>query len=144
MTLTIKTSGQKTRLCPFRGHGPTTYSAVLYGRLVVSQRGSQWIFISVLYVFCVSEGGCEYSRVWRCVWGKGGGVTDTDSFERMQRIEGRERARVTVLWGSTDFIVQSVVSSCSTGVWNQNQRPENEYVFFKNRTGESFTQLLTV
>ncbi len=32
-----------------------------------------------------------------------------------------------IFWRSTDFTVQSVVSSCSTGVQNQTQRPENEY-----------------
>ncbi len=42
-------------------------------------------------------------------------------------IQGRQRARVTVFWRSTDVTVQSVVSSCSMGVQNQNQTPENKF-----------------
>ncbi len=45
----------------------------------------------------------------------------------LQIIKGRERTRVTVFCRSTDFIVWSVVSSCSIGVQNQNKRPKNEY-----------------
>ncbi len=35
--------------------------------------------------------------------GKGKEEAYTDRFERMQEIEGRQRARVTVFWRSADF-----------------------------------------
>ncbi len=55
-----------------------------------------------------------------------GGVTDTNRFERMQKIQGRQRARVTVFSRSSDLTVGSVVFNCSIGAQNQNERPENE------------------
>ncbi len=55
-----------------------------------------------------------------------GGGTDTDRFKRMQKIEGRERAE-SVFCRSTDFTIQSVVSSCFTGVQNENEKPKDEY-----------------
>ncbi len=72
--------------------------------------------------------GCEYSWVPRCAWVKGRGVTDTDHFERMQKIEGRQRTWVTVFWRSADFTVQSIVCSCSIGAQNQNERPVKYYM----------------
>ncbi len=81
-------------------------------------------------LFCVSKGVVSAAE---CGGVQGGGKwgADTDRFERVQKIQGRERARVTVSWISTDFTVWwSVVSSCSIGVQNQNQGQENEYVFF--------------
>ncbi len=63
----------------------------------------------------------------RLTWGKGGGATHTNHFERMQVLEWRERAQVTVFWRSPDFNVRSVLSSCTIGVQNQNKRPESKY-----------------
>ncbi len=40
--------------------------------------------------------------------------------------KGEEEPAQTLLW-STDFTVQSVVFSCSTGVQNQKERPKNQY-----------------
>ncbi len=49
-----------------------------------------------------------------------GRVTNTDRFERMQKIEGRERENLqTLLLGQ--------LCLAATGVQNQNQRAENEY-----------------
>ncbi len=57
----------------------------------------------------------------------GGGVTNTDRLERMQKTQGRERVRITVFKRSTDLTVQLVVFSCSAGVQNQKERPKKEY-----------------
>ncbi len=57
--------------------------------------------------------------------GKGGGGSYTDHFEGMQKIQARERMRVTVFWRFTDFIVSHLC--LAAGVKNQNQRPEYEY-----------------
>ncbi len=59
--------------------------------------------------------------------GTGEEYTYTNCFVRMQKIEGRQRAQVTVLQKSTDCPDRSVVSSFFLGVQNQTQRPENEY-----------------
>ncbi len=45
-------------------------------------------------------------------------LTDTDRFERMQKIQGRDRARVSTFLRSTDFTALSLVSSGSIGVQN--------------------------
>ncbi len=59
--------------------------------------------------------------------GGGGEGNYTDRFGRMQKVQGPDTVRVTVFQRSTDFTVWSVVSICSVGVDNQNQRPENLY-----------------
>ncbi len=99
--------------------------------------------VSHLCLFCVSNGtkwavstaesGGAHGE------GKGGGGSSTDHFERTQKIEGRQRVWVTVFWKSSDFTVRSVVSSCSLGVQNQNQRPQNEYNISSFRRTEGRT-----
>ncbi len=61
----------------------------------------------------------------RSAIGKGEGGTDMDHFERMPKMQGRERARVSFLRIYT--LYWSVVFGCFTGL--QNQSPKNEYVF---------------
>ncbi len=75
--------------------------------------------------------------------GKVGGENYTDRFERLQKIQGREVAQVTVFWRSTDFIVRSFVFSYSVRVQTQNQRPQNKkkYALFNSWFLKSRTKI---
>ncbi len=91
-----------------------------------AQAVSNILSVSLLYLFCVSKGAMSIQQSAEAHTREEGGVINWHRpFSWMQKVQRRERARVTVFWRSTDFTVQPVVFSCSVEIQNQNERPEN-------------------
>ncbi len=80
--------------------------------------------VSYLCLFCVSEEIVSTAESRRVQEGKGKEETTQTILRRMHKIEGRQRARVTVFRRSTNFTVWLIVSSCSIGVQNQIKDPK--------------------
>ncbi len=81
--------------------------------------------VSQLCLFCVSKGMWVQLSVKEHIRGKGRSNWHRLFWENAENKRKREGG-VTVFWRSTDLTVRSVVFSCSIGVQNQNERPENE------------------
>ncbi len=92
---------------------------------------SNIISVSSLCLFCVSKRVVSTAECGDMHEGKGEELlTDTDRFKRMIMVSSestrKREGRVAVYWRSADFTFGSVVFSCSIGIQNHNEKPENE------------------